>query len=320
MHTTYPVDAAMNIFGKPCQTALSILSLLRHSGQHIGTLYALLETHRPKYDDTPMDFLQLIDDKVQVIMPQHWLKIDALEPDRMEDRSYRHSIRYQYAWETTDKDYLFIMHNDVIFRGDIISNMVEHIGDHIILGDIGQCWNCPASRDTMVASCRVNGGNPCNNSTYTDFQLTFAQLNILYKASQAKGDHIREFLPIWSEEIKEQPWPLPECRVNEWACLVNMTKARPATVPDGAARPFGAFVSAGCHNMDTSVAWFRDVHKQGHRAKHFDIYSYVHHTGGTPALFDQAIYEKDEAHARNFLRREYPDFVEKTRKHGIQVF
>jgi len=37
------VDVAINVYGKPYQTALTIQSLLKYSGNHIGKIFLILE-------------------------------------------------------------------------------------------------------------------------------------------------------------------------------------------------------------------------------------------------------------------------------------
>ena len=44
------IDVAMNIFAKPYQTALSVLSLLKHSGRHVGNVWLQFEPYGSQYD------------------------------------------------------------------------------------------------------------------------------------------------------------------------------------------------------------------------------------------------------------------------------
>ena len=39
------IDVAMNIFAKPYQTALSVLSLFKHSGGHVGNVWLQFEPY-----------------------------------------------------------------------------------------------------------------------------------------------------------------------------------------------------------------------------------------------------------------------------------
>ena len=108
----------------------------------------------------------------------------------------------------------------------------------------------------------------------------------------------------------ERPWPLPECRLNEWAALINLSIARPATLPHGPAIPIGAL-----HGLDIGTAWFHHVVNSGHSVAHFDIGPYATHawassTGaGRPALFDHALYDRGEALAAEHLREHFPGFT-----------
>ena len=41
------VDVAINVYGKPMQTAVALLTLLQHSGQHIGRIWFIEERKQP---------------------------------------------------------------------------------------------------------------------------------------------------------------------------------------------------------------------------------------------------------------------------------
>ena len=314
------VDVAINVFGKPRQTALALLSLLKHSNGRIQKIYLLIERGQPHYDAVDMSFLARLSPKIQIIIPQLWLKLDAMDMSRLHDREYRHSIRYQYAWERAEAGCLLLMHNDVYFKADVIGPLLDALGDACAVGRIGQCWNCPANREHIVAELGVNGGQPCVREHYDAFRLSFAELDAMYRLVRHYGEHFRNFLPRWSDEIRQHPWPLPECRVNEVCCLINLDVARKATMPTGRARPFGAYVSAGSHNMDIAVAWFRDMHLQGYRARHFDTTPYVEHFIGHGRLFDEAEYHRAEDKAEAILRTEFGDFVTFSKRFAPGLF
>lgn len=73
-----------------------------------------------------------------------------------------------------------------------------------------------------------------------------------------------------SEEYHRRPWPLSECRLNEWCFIINLDIARKISSPLGEGRPFGAYIP----RHDTGVAWFRDVNHGGFRVAHMDITPY----------------------------------------------
>jgi len=286
------VDCAINVFGKPCQTALALLSLVRHSGAHIGTVYFIMEPN------SGGNFGALLDRLPNVVRftPRHWLWTHPVDERRLGDDDYRLSIRYQYAWERSDKRYLFITHNDCLYTGDIVGAMLAGIGDRIAIGRVGQCWNCPASWT-----------NRCDPTRYLEYRPSFAELADLYRTTEVPAGRRRRNYdrPEFDPSFSEQPWPLPECRVNEWAVMVDLDRARPLTRPLGSALPFGAYLRSGSDTLDIGVAWFRGVSRQGCEAAHMRVEDYVRHGAGHPAMFDRSLYEDGERRAREILEREY---------------
>ena len=198
------VDCAINVFGKPYQTALALLSLLRHSGAHIDTVYFIIEPNSAGNFDPLIARLP----KVVCYTPRDWLWTNPVDPRRLGDDGYRLSIRYQYAWERSDKRYLFTTHNDCIYIRDIVG----------------------------------------------------AMLAALYGTEPPAGRVKRRYdQPGFDPWFEREPWPLPECRINEWAAMIDLSLARPLTMPIGEALPFGAFSHSGSDTLDTGVAWFRGV-------------------------------------------------------------
>ncbi len=316
------VDVCINVYGKPYQTALSLLSLLRFSGQHIGHIYVIMEPQQPEYDGLSslewLPCLLALGVEYDVYTPKVWNWINTTVTARLQDRDYRLSMRYQYGFEKTSSDYLFLMHNDIYVFGNIIQALLAEIGDAIIAGEVGQCWNCPAS---MLKNWQAGEGfvQACNSGKYQQFKPSFDELVELYNA--AKGiPKVKPYWAQWSVEFKERPWPLPECRVNEWACLLNMQKARKITMPKGPVLPFGAYVSAGSQTMDIGAAWFRGVHKLGFYAQHVNIYQCLQHTMGHPKLFKQDLYHWAENQARLILEQEYPEFVDWCGQNSNKMF
>jgi hypothetical protein len=94
--------------------------------------------------------------------------------------------------------------------------------------------------------------------------------------------------------------------VNEWSVLIDLEKARPATMPIGSAIPFGALCG-----LDIGSQWFHDVIRQGLRIKHVDITPYAQHAwasatgGGHAALSDRKVYEREEDKARELIKERY---------------
>ena len=297
------VDVLINAFIKPHQTALALLSLERVSGQHIDTVYFLEENPKDQnisVDPKGYDFvLDKLSDKIVHYKPNRWNYCFPVDYSSLDDIEYRHSIRYQYGWEKTDKDYVLIIHNDTYFYDDVIGAMLDGLGEHTAIGHIGQCWYCPAA---FIGNC--------DSESYMNYRPSFEELSALYKTVNAPQGSLKRayHIPRMHEMFHKQPWPLPECRVNEWCALVDMRKARDITVPHGRVTPFGAIVDVGKQILDVGCQWFRDIHLRGHTCGHFDIYKYMHHDvppTGQPTLLDRDTYRKRELQALDRLRSEF---------------
>lgn len=284
---TKKVDVAINVYGKPFQTAVTLLSLLRFSGEHINKIFFIKEPKQPGRAD--FGFLErLIGDKLTVFTPKEWLWINQADKSRFGDEDYRQSLRYQYAWEKTTCDFLYLTHNDVLYKGDIIGTLLDEIGDHIGIGQIGQCWNCPAYAAQV-----------CNGDKYLDYRPNYEELvELAKKFPPARFDY---------EKVvsKENAWTLPECRLNEWVALINMKIAKPITVPHGECCPFGAMY------FDIATQWFREVSLKGYTLKNYDFEKLAKHAwasevgNGHSALFDKKMYRDSEDIAREVLIRDY---------------
>lgn len=313
MRQEQQVDVAINAYIKPYETLLCLASLLRYSGQHIGRIYLTAEaTARHELD--PCDVMELgsFDSRIIPVRPMLWLGLHGLEPDRLNDKSYRFSIRYQYAWERCAADYLFIAHNDAQFVADPLPALlaaVDSVDNIIAAGDVGLCSACPAAREHLVKAAGVNGGIPCDRARYEEFQVDYAGFVRLYEEMYRRHEGARPFVSNWGEGMQATPWPLPECRVIEWCCLVDMRLGRPTTTPYGPARPFGAFCREGGNFLDTGCGWFRDVNHQGCRGKHVDMSAFFRHECGLSAQNDPAVYAEREAEARAVLEKDYPEAV-----------
>ncbi len=288
------VDVAINVFGKPHQTAVTLLSLLEHSDRHIGRIHFTLERHQPfQADFEPL--LKHFGERVLLHVPRFWF---GVRPQRskwlMRFGPYRRSLRYQYAWETSQASHLFITHNDVQYKGDLIGAMLERIKGHVAVGPVGQCWNCPAGF-----------AKKCSPERFMEYRPDHTEWKQL--AGQHPGPRAAHYGRVVDPQ---QPWPLPECRINEWSMLVDLQRARPLTMPLGKAIPLGAL-----YGLDIGTQWFHDVLNAGATVQHFDIAPYATHAwasntgGGHAALSDGAVYEAEEAKALEYLRIHHPELV-----------
>ncbi len=296
-------DVIISVCGKPWQTALALLSLERSCGQHINTIYFIEENTLSQGVDIQTGqhgyVLDRLKHKIVYYKPAQWNYCFALEPEKLGNVEYRHSVRYQYGWEMSDQDYVFIIHNDTYFHGDVVSALIENMDGHVAIGHVGQCWYCPAAFT-----------HKCDSARHLDFRPDYDELHALYqKTVPPEGSLMRAYqLPRMHEIFQKQPWPLPECRVNEWGVMINMKVARKLTVPVGRVTPFGAIVNVGKQILDVGCQWFREMHIRGHTAKNFNIYEFMHHDvppTGQPTLLDRERYRDKEEAALAKLQEEF---------------
>lgn len=301
MMNTRIVDVAINVFGKPAQTVLSLLSLLEHSGRWIDKVYFIEERAAVNEAFVHGDIRQALGNRLVHFRPQLMNWRYAVDPSRLGDTGYRHSLRYQYAFEHTDKRYLLLIHNDCEFIGDAVGLLLGHMGENIGVGEVGQCWLCPAAHF-----------GHCGPGRYLEYRPDFAELRALYDALPAEV-YRRLYTQEPTEELMRHPWPLPECRLNEYCCLINMEMARPVTCPQGQARPFGAYVDVGNPEtgngiLDIGVAWFGDMVRLGHTVGHVSLSPVLRHTvGGHKALFAPELYVEQEEKALAILQSRFGD-------------
>ncbi len=317
-------DVALNIFGKPYQTALTLLSLLRFSRRHIGTIYLQFEPYGSAFDRAlpyvAAEYLQTLPDAppLEIYQPRHWLGLDPPDLSRLADPEYRLSIRYEHAFEHSEAGRLLVLHNDVLILRDMLGYMLEHIGDAFVMGGVGQCWNCPARHGSLLRAANC-GDAACVPSRYAEFRPDFAGLGRLYEQAVRAGFFVRPWWEGWKSGYAEEAWPLPECRVNEWGCLVNLEATRDLVIPRGPVTPFGAFEACGSVALDTAVAWFRDLNRRGLRARHMEMRPFLTHWVGNGKM-TRIKYLRAEENARAILERQFPAFGEWCRRRGNGLF
>lgn len=315
------VDAAVNVFAKPYQTALSVLSLLRWSGERIDRVFMQFEPKGSRYDSVPpYAVAEYLGSRAVVTQPELWLRRETPDRARLDDAAYRLSIRYEYAFERTDKRHLFILHNDVLVLKDIVGAMLELADGFFAVGGIGQCWNCPAADAALVGAAGL-GDEACSPDRYADFRPDFAGLGRLYALAEERGVFARPYPEGWDEHYAaaNPAWPLPECRVNEWGCLVDVALTRAHVVPQGDILPFGAFEQCGSTRYDTAAAWFRELNRLGLRAKHMDTGGHLRHWVGNDKMMEKP-YREAEDRARLILEKNFAPFVNWCRKRDNGLF
>jgi hypothetical protein len=278
------IDVAINYYGKPYHTMVAIGSLLEHSGAHIDKVFLIKEAKQPEGGGVITELLGRHDWNVEVFTPRYylgWKMYRTLFP--MRRREFRWSIRYEYALERTDKRYVFLTHNDVLFLGDVLRPMLDLIAadGHAGVGDIGACWKCPAKAASL-----------CDAHRPAELRLTHAEAVELYE--RFPSPHRR---PNVSLLDRRDPVPFPECRLNEWLALLDAEAYRRNVKPQGDTEPIGS-VRLG----DTGVAWFRSMIHKG--------YSFAHVEGPfrhpwTIDRGDRSLYESEEAVAEQYYLEHY---------------
>lgn len=288
------VDCIINVCQKPFQTALTLYSLLKHSSRHIDNIFFIEENvQRAGYE--PADhslILSDLKDRIIYFKPEHFFYRSTINSSYLRDQDYRYSIRYQYGWEKSDKKFIFLTHNDCYYKGDAVGLLLESIGNNIAAGEVGQCWNCPAGQL-----------GKCQRSNYLEYRPDLEELKQIYSVKGIKKRPYHK--PRFGHEFRENPWPPPECRVSEWAALINLKKARKVTIPYGRAFPLGAFRLSGKNILDIGGGWFRDISHLGFECVHVDLRDYFQHFKGHKALDNEDIYTLKEEKALKILRKEF---------------
>ena len=108
----------------------------------------------------------------------------------------REDIRYQWALDSTNKKFVFLMHDDITFTKDVVGIYLKKaltLKKPSIIGDLGQCWRCPY----FALSCRPD------------------------KIIQGYRPH-----PSWPNTQFNRRHDKWVCRVNEWSALISVDAAK----------------------------------------------------------------------------------------------
>ena len=285
------VDVVVGVYGKPYQTTVGILSLLRHSGQHIGKIWLREDVEHPFNDTIDKIFQWLPMDRIIHHKPSLRMGANAHDYNRLSDPDYRRSIWGQLAWEDTDKDFIFFMHDDVLFTEDCIGDLLEHIGDAAGIGHVGCCHNCPAS---------IFHADLCSPEKWESFHPTYEQVKELVEK------HPNTRTTCWFPEVdRTTPMPLPECALVESASLINVSRVRHLVSPIGNVHPYGF------SHMDGGKDWFRGIVLAGEKIIHHEPKrnhgwaTYPNWSAGYPLYTDEARYRQAESVAKKYLEENF---------------
>lgn len=195
------VDVCINVFGKPYQTLVTLKSLLKYNYDYINKIYLIEEAKQPHPTDFEFIKNELNYDNLVHFKPKHHLWVYDTQCQLLTDINYRHSIRYQYAFEKTENDFLFVIHNDVLFKTKFLNTLIDDANNnrYIGIGQLGQCWNCPLKCENLC------NADICHNIKLNNNQI----FNAINKHQQCRTFGIKHLID------NNKPMPLPECRLNE---------------------------------------------------------------------------------------------------------
>ena len=282
------VDVVLNIFGKPWQTIVTIKTLLKYSSKYIDKIYFIIED-----DIINKDIKWIIRefnyDNIICYTPKYSLKLGITDIEKCKnDIDYLYSLRYEYGLKNTDKKYILVIHNDVLFTSDVIMPFINNIKDGFGIGEIGQCWNCSLFYDHI-----------CDHDKFIHNNLPY---NIILD-SVNKYPNLRMFLNKRYIDINYTK-VLPECRLNEWCVLIDAEKYKKFVIPNGTVSPLG-----GYFKVDTGTAWFEDMYRMGFEAVNYSMYKHIMHgffstnDNGNSSLSNIDEFNKEEELAKNFTSR-----------------
>ncbi len=295
------IDVSVVYYGKPYQTIVSVLSLLKYSENHIDTVYITVEKKQP-FDQHGGIYIVLAafknKVKIKTYYPQFYYALGPLDDLEVKNnQNLRWSIPYQYALEKSDKLFVFIMHNDMLFHDDMIGQMLNDYteSDNKLagLGSVGQCWSCPAG---------PSFANKCNG--FVQHKTTFTQ-------TEASELHYLQNTPRKNLDIEiiesGRYFPLPECRLNEYACMIDTAIYRQNTLPNGSKRCFGGV----WNGADLGTTWFYQMVNDGYKFKHLSLEQYANHSPfnsvgqGIQAYSKFDNYKLSEQNALDYLIKNY---------------
>lgn len=208
------------------------------NSEYIDRIFLICEKKQPYFSG--INQVKKYIPKVEIFTPKEYSFIARNIDYTNEDSRYK--IRYQYAIEKSQKNFLFITHNDVLYTGDIIKDMLSKIDGFAGIGQIGQCWNCPA-----------HFAQRCHPDYYYKYRPTPEELIDLISNYPSP----RTSLSTINLDV---PFPLPECRLNEWACLINRKLLENESMPIGNGPLFGEY-----DQVDLGTKWFRFMNNRGYK-------------------------------------------------------
>lgn len=271
------VDVAINYYGKSFQTIATIHSLLNHSNKSIDKIYLVVEKKQPVLSS--LILVKIFYPELLVYVPSAYEFMKSKVDYHNEDD--RFIVRYQYPIEKSDKKYIFLSHNDVLYTGDVVGDMLTIVEDNIGVGQIGQCWNCPASF-----------AQKCNSDSYHLYRPTNKELIELVQRFPSPRTNLNTI-------DLENAFPLPECRLNEWVCLLNREILINESSPIGNGPLFGEY-----DKLDLGSKWFKYMNLRGYKFCNYNkkfIHGFWARDSGHPTQKSKSKYLLSELRAFFYL-------------------
>lgn len=288
------VDVCINFYGKPYQTAVTVRTLWKHSQQHINKIYVIIEMDQPHnyHGGGPLLQLLLKGLPIHYYTPKVFYGLGTPPKNLLGDPEKRYGLNFQYAFEKTELEFLFLSHNDCLYQADLLGHMLDRLEDEELdkiagVGLIGQCWNCPGLSAGL-----------CDGNRYQEFKPTASELSSLVDEYHPPREAIHRRL-IEAGYIH----PLPECRLNEHACLINARLYNKNVKPNGDVLPLGG----NWHGTDTGTVWFYQMNNLGYKFINFPFEPDMIHApfassqSGTQGDKDIQEYQGIEKQALNYL-------------------
>ncbi len=178
-------------------------------------------------------------------------------------------IRYQWAINNTKAKKLFIIHDDILFTGNIVKKYFDTFKTNsnlAIAGDLGRCFVCAHNKECNPEKI-MNKIYPTDN----------------YPKTKRKNPKLfKNYARI--------------CRINEWCCMLDVEKTRKIKAH------FGNYIDEG----DVVEYWFEIMIKQGYdfcdplpnenSRKNYYIHAWQGHSGHSvweDQGYGKRFYDKD---------------------------
>jgi hypothetical protein len=300
-------DVCIHVYGKPYQTIVALKTLLIHSGKHIRNIYFVEECVQPE------DYcFNLISSKLAINLEKSDVALHRLNPtdyigtyekhtpqdmreyeNNPNNQRLRKCLRYQLGLENCTEKYAITTHNDMVYHSDIIAKFLENINNCFCIGQIGQCWNCPIGLEKKCGHDQLESmlANP----------ISAQQI----KESIEKHQYTRTYKYFKNRPTVIPSFPMPECRVNEWCCMIDMEYYRKEVIPNGTVYPLGYA------EIDTGDRWFKEMVEKGYTFRNLDIADYATHSyfnpyktgNGRSSIYNETKYTLEEEAAKKYIKK-----------------